>query len=95
MNFYFEMVINALDVTLILSFLIQYFGYKLPSAINHLGTSAIWCISFVILGFFSWTHSYENYASLLQILINIIFCCIFLQGSILKKYLYLHLQWGL
>ena len=85
MNFYFEMVINALDVTLILSFLIQYFGYKLPSAINHLGTSAIWCISFVILGFFSWTHSYENYASLLQILINIIFCCIFLQGSILKK----------
>lgn len=41
MNFYFEMVINALDVTLILSFLIQYFGYKLPSAINHLGTSAI------------------------------------------------------
>ena len=29
MNFYFEMAINILEVTLILSFLVQYFGYRI------------------------------------------------------------------
>ena len=28
MNFWFEMAVNAVEVTLILSFLVQYFGYK-------------------------------------------------------------------
>ena len=30
MNFWFEMAINAVEVTLILSFLVQYFGYAWP-----------------------------------------------------------------
>ena len=29
MNFWFEMAINAVEVTLILSFLVQYFGYRM------------------------------------------------------------------
>ena len=39
MNFWFEMAINAVEVTLILSFLVQYFGYRM--AIHMDGT--LWC----------------------------------------------------
>ena len=85
MNFYFEMTINALDVTLILSFLIQYFGYRVNDTKKYYGTIIVWIISFAILVFFSWTHLYENYASSLQILINIFFCCILLKGTLFQK----------
>ena len=37
MNFYFEMAINILEVTLILSFLVQYFGYRINILPNTYG----------------------------------------------------------
>ena len=42
-------------------------------------------LSFGSVAFFSWGKLYEGYASLVQILINIAFCCILLRGSILQK----------
>lgn len=50
----------------------------------------IWTALFDVLSFgsvalFSWGKLYEGYASLVQILINIAFCCILLRGSILQK----------
>ena len=36
MNFWFEMAINAVEVTLILSFLVQYFGYRMALSLIHI-----------------------------------------------------------
>lgn len=81
MNFWFEMAVNAVEVTLILSFLVQYFGYKTETSAKYWGTALIWILSFCIVAFFSWTHLYENYASSLQILVNIVFCVALLRGN--------------
>ena len=81
MNFWFEMAVNAVDVTLILSFLVQYFGYKTETSAKYWGTALIGILSFCIIAFFSWTHLYENYASSLQILVNIVFCVALLRGT--------------
>lgn len=81
MNFWFEMAVNAVEVTLILSFLVQYFGYKTETSAKYWGTALIWILSFCIVAFFSWTHLYENYASSLQILVNILFCVTLLRGG--------------
>ena len=35
MNFWFEMAVNAVEVTLILSFLVQYFGYKTETSAKY------------------------------------------------------------
>lgn len=85
MNFWFEMAVNAVEVTLILSFLVQYFGYKTETSAKYWGTALIWILSFCIVVFFSWTHLYENYASSLQILVNILFCVTLLRGNIFQK----------
>ena len=85
MNFWFEMAVNAVEVTLILSFLVQYFGYKTETSAKYWGTALIWILSFCIVAFFSWTHLYENYASSLQILVNILFCVTRLRGNIFQK----------
>ena len=85
MNFWFEMAVNAVEVTLILSFLVQYFGYKTETSAKYWGTALIWILSFCIVAFFSWTHLYENYASSLQILVNILFCVTLLRGNIVQK----------
>ena len=85
MNFWFEMAVNAVEVTLILSFLVQYFGYKTETSAKYWGTALIWILSFCIVAFFSWTHLYENYASSLQILVNILFCVTLLRGNTFQK----------
>lgn len=85
MNFWFEMAVNAVEVTLILSFLVQYFGYKTETSAKYWGTALIWILSFCIVAFFSWTHLYENYASSLQILVNMLFCVTLLRGNIFQK----------
>lgn len=85
MNFWFEMAVNAVEVTLILSFLVQYFGYKTETSAKYWGTALIWILSFCIVAFFSWTHLYENYASSLQILVDILFCVTLLRGNIFQK----------
>lgn len=85
MNFWFEVAVNAVEVTLILSFLVQYFGYKTETSAKYWGTALIWILSFCIVAFFSWTHLYENYASSLQILVNILFCVTLLRGNIFQK----------
>lgn len=85
MSFWFEMAVNAVEVTLILSFLVQYFGYKTETSAKYWGTALIWILSFCIVAFFSWTHLYENYASSLQILVNILFCVTLLRGNIFQK----------
>lgn len=85
MNFWFEMAVNAVEVTLILSFLVQYFGYKTETSAKYWGTALIWILSFCIVAFFSWTHLYENYASSLQILVNILFCVTLLRGNVFQK----------
>ena len=85
MNFWFEMAVNAVEVTLILSFLVQYFGYKTETSAKYWGTALIWILSFCIVAFCSWTHLYENYASSLQILVNILFCVTLLRGNIFQK----------
>lgn len=85
MNVAFEMGINALEATLILNFLAKYFGYRTEAASKYWGTILIWCLSFVSISFFSWTHLYESYASSLQILFNIIFCVWLLNGKGMQK----------
>ena len=85
MNFWFEMAINAVEVTLILSFLVQYFGYRMACPAKYIWTALFDVLSFGSVAFFSWGKLYEGYASLVQILINIAFCCILLRGSILQK----------
>ena len=90
MNFWFEMAVNAVEVTLILSFLVQYFGYRMTCPAKYIWTALFDVLSFGSVSFFSWGQLYEGYASLVQILINIAFCCILLRG-----YLFLHLQWAL
>ena len=85
MNFCFEMAVNALEITLILSFLVQYFGYKTMGSARFWGTAILAVISFGNVAFFSWNHLYESYASSLQIIINIVFCCISLRGSLFQK----------
>ena len=79
------MAINAVEVTLILSFLVQYFGYRMACPAKYIWTALFDVLSFGSVAFFSWGKLYEGYASLVQILINIAFCCILLRGSILQK----------
>lgn len=42
MNFWFEMAINAVEVTLILSFLVQYFGYRMACPAKYIWTALKW-----------------------------------------------------
>ena len=42
MNFWFEMAINAVEVTLILSFLVQYFGYRMACPAKYMD-GTLWC----------------------------------------------------
>ena len=79
MNFWFEMAINAVEVTLILSFLVQYFGYRMACPAKYIWTALFGVLSFGSVAFFSWGQLYEGYASSIQILINIAFCCILLR----------------
>lgn len=95
MNICFEMAVNALDVSLIISFLIQYFGYKAATPVKYWGTALIWLLSFSVLVFFSWSHLYETYASALQILINILFCFTLLRGSAFQKNVYVGIYHGI
>lgn len=48
MNFWFEMAVNAVEVTLILSFLVQYFGYKTETSAKYWGTALI-CMDSLVL----------------------------------------------
>ena len=81
MNFWFEMAINAVEVTLILSFLVQYFGYRMACPAKYIWTALFGVLSFGSVAFFSWGQLYEGYASSIQILINIAFCCILLRTN--------------
>lgn len=94
MNFYFEMAINILEVTLILSFLVQYFGYRIKYPAKYIWTIIIGLVSFCNIAFFSWNNLYESYASSLQILINIIFCCVLLCGPLLQKNICICIYYG-
>lgn len=51
MNFYFEMAINILEVTLILSFLVQYFGYRIKYPAKYIWTIIIGLVSFCNIAF--------------------------------------------
>ena len=92
MNFYFEMAINILEVTLILSFLVQYFGYRIKYPAKYIWTIIIGLVSFCNIAFFSWNNLYESYASSLQTSYSVVFCYAVHYS---KKYLYLHLLWDL
>lgn len=92
MNFWFEMAINAVEVTLILSFLVQYFGYRMACPAKYIWTALFGVLSFGSVAFFSWGQLYEGYASSIQILINIAFCC---ADQSCRRYLFLHLRWAL
>lgn len=48
MNFWFEMAINAVEVTLILSFLVQYFGYRMACPAKYIWTALFGVLSFGI-----------------------------------------------
>lgn len=85
MNFYFEMAINILEVTLILSFLVQYFGYRIKYPAKYIWTIIIGLVSSVILFFSHGTILYESYASSIANTVNIIFCCVLLCGPLLQK----------
>ena len=54
MNFWFEMAINAVEVTLILSFLVQYFGYRMACPAQYIWTALFGVLSFGSVAFFSW-----------------------------------------
>ena len=43
MNFWFEMAINAVEVTLILSFLVQYFGYRMACPAKYIWRHSLMC----------------------------------------------------
>ena len=85
MNFWFEMAINAVEITLIFELLGAVF--RLPHGrsgeIHMDGT--LWRAVLRQCSLFLLGQLYEGYASLVQILINIAFCCILLRGSILQK----------
>ena len=68
-----------------MSFLVQYFGYRMACPATYIWTALFGVLSFGSVAFFSWGQMYEGYASSIQILINIAFCCILLRGPILQK----------
>lgn len=81
MNLIFELAINILDSFLVLDFITRYFGFKSKSVSNYIGFVVMWGISAVCVTLFSLHSSYEIFSSLLQILINIVFCMLYLKGS--------------
>lgn len=85
MNLIFELTINILDSFLVLDFITRYFGFKSKSVGNYIGFVVMWAISAACVALFSLHSSYEIFSSLLQILINIVFCILYLKGSIGAK----------
>lgn len=85
MNLIFELTINILDSFLVLDFITRYFGFKSKSVGNYIGFVVTWAISAGCVALFSLHSSYEIFSSLLQILINIVFCILYLKGSIGAK----------
>lgn len=81
MNFIFEIAVNALEAFLILEFLVRYFGFKVQVPLRYIGFCIAWLISTISISFFSWNDIFEINSSLLQILINIIFCVLLLKGD--------------
>lgn len=82
MNLIFELAINILDSFLVLDFVTRYFGFKSKSVGNYIGFLVTWAISAGCVALFSLHSSYEIFSSLLQILINVVFCILYLKGSI-------------
>lgn len=87
MSFAVDIAINALEITLILNFLAKYLGYRQDGAAKYWGTAFVWGISLVNISFFSWMHLYASHSCYVQILINFVFCCLLLRGSVLRKIL--------
>lgn len=86
MRFLFEMCINALEVLMILDFLARYLGYReQPKPQRYRRFFLMWLISFGTLAVCSWNIAYEGWSAILQIIINVLFCCWLLQGSLAAK----------
>lgn len=85
MNFIFETAVNIVEAFLILDFLTKYFSFKSNSIISYLGFIFFLIISTISITFFSWNNSFEISSSIMQIIINIAFCILFLKGNILTK----------
>lgn len=81
MNFIFEIAVNALEAFLILEFLVRYFGFNVKAPLRHIGFCTTWLISTISISIFSWNDIFEINSSLIQILINVIFCILMLKGE--------------
>lgn len=81
MNFIFEIAVNALEAFLILEFLVRYFGFNVKAPLRYIGFCTTWLISTISISIFSWNDIFEINSSLIQILINIIFCILMLNGE--------------
>ena len=58
------MAINAVEVTLILSFLVQYFGYRMACPAKYIWTALFGVLSFGSVAFFSWGQLYRGLCKL-------------------------------
>jgi len=82
---FFEKFITAVEVTIIVYFLIKYLGFKKCDRNTYLGVGIMWGLSFLSIGTLSWYFDFEIYSTLLQIILNLIFAHIFLDGALHKK----------
>lgn len=81
MRFAFETAINALEAFLILDFLARYFGFRVEGAKRWWGCAMFWSLSTASITFFSWGIPHESASSIVQVVINFVFCLILLQGD--------------
>lgn len=80
MNFIFEATVNGLEAFLILEFLTRYLDFQADRPLRYVGFVIFWMLSTASITYFSWNDIFEIYSSLAQILINILFCFLFLRG---------------
>ena len=81
MRFAFESAINALEAFLILDFLARYFGFRVEGTKRWGGCALFWVISIVAVTCFSAMAAFQITSSLVQIVINFIFCRALLKGD--------------
>lgn len=82
MRFAFETAINALEAFLILDFLARYFGFRVEGAKRWWGCALFWLISTVAVTCFSAMAAFQITSSLVQVVINLIFCQVLLKGNV-------------
>lgn len=81
----FELAINAIECSIIIHFLVRYFGFKYDNYRKYIGIVIFFLLAFAEVTLINYFTIFEGIAILIPIIFYTIFCCVMLKGKTLTK----------